>query len=251
MEAWRDNGIVLFSRPHGESGAVISLMTEHHGRHAGYLHGASSSKNKIFQEPGTEASVDWQARTSDQLGHFKLEYKKNWAGLLMDERLRLAAMLSACHMTERALPERENHPEIYYGLKALFETLQSDIWGAAYVLWELAFLKELGFAIDLSRCAGGGDAETLAYVSPKTGRAVSKAAGEIYKEKLLNLPEFLKPNGDKDLAGTETDVLTGLQLLSYFWENWVFAQHSQGIPDARLRFEAQFAKKNDMNFESS
>ncbi len=245
MESWSDNGIVLHARPHGENGAVVILMTENYGRFAGYLHGASSSKNKVFLESGTHLHADWQAKTSDQLGHFKLEQHKNWAGNFMDDRLRLSALVSACHLCERSLAEREKQPEVYHGLLALFEALETDFWGASYVIWEMALLKELGFAIDLSRCAGGGGSDELTYVSPKSGRAVSKAAGEIYKEKLLDLPEFLKgQNRDNERLGTSEDIYTGLQLTRYFLENWVFAQHSQGIPEARLRFEEQFAKKS-------
>ncbi len=248
MESWSDNGIVLHARPHGENGAVVILMTENYGRFAAYLHGATSSKNKVFLEPGTHVQADWQAKSSDQLGHFKLEQHKNWAGNFMDDRLRLSALISACHLCERALAERESHPEIYNGLLALFEGLETDFWGASYVMWEKALLKELGFALDLSRCAGGGSSDELTYVSPKSGRAVSKSAGEIYKEKLLELPEFLKSgNRNADKMGQAEDVYTGLKLTGYFLENWVFAQHSQGIPEARLRFEEQFAKKNDVS----
>lgn len=244
MESWRDQALILSARRHGEAGAVINLISEHNGRHAGYLHGATANTKKIFSEPGTEVTAEWQARTADQLGHFRFEYITNWAGFVMEDRARLTALSSACQLVEQALPERESHPQIFYGLKALFETLQTDVWGAAYVMWEIALLKELGFAIDLSKCAGGGDPETLTYVSPKTGRAVSKAQGQLYKDKLLHLPEFLKPNGDSQEAGSETDVALGLKLTAHFWEHWVFAQHSHGIPEARLRLAAQFVKKD-------
>ncbi|MGE4313079.1 MAG: DNA repair protein RecO [Pseudobdellovibrionaceae bacterium] len=244
MESWRDQALVLSSRRHGEAGAVITLLSETNGRHAGYLHGATSNTKKIFSEPGTEVTAEWQARTSDQLGHFRFEYVTNWAGFVMEDRARLTALTSACQLVEQALPEREAHPEIFYGLKALFQTLQTDVWGAAYVMWEIAFLKELGFAIDLTKCAGGGDAQTLAYVSPKTGRAVSSAQGLLYKDRLLHLPEFLKKDGDRQVAGSDEDVATGLKMTGHFWEHWVFAQHSGGIPEARLRLAAQFVKKD-------
>lgn len=163
---------------------------------------------------------------------------------ILDERDALTALLSACALCDRALPEREAHPEIFHGLKALFQSMDQEIWAAAYVMWEVALLRELGFALDLSKCAGGGDPETLAFISPKTGRAVSMKEGAPYKEKLLHLPEFLKP-GAKDMQkiGTREDVYTGLKMTGYFLENWVFAQHSKGIPPSRLRLEALFANK--------
>tara|TARA_Y100000031_G_scaffold40119_1_gene45862 strand:- start:470522 stop:471280 length:759 start_codon:yes stop_codon:yes gene_type:complete len=246
MEGWTDNGIVLLARPHGENGAVLTLMTEGQGKHAGFLHGAGSSKNKIFSELGHHVHAHWQAKSDDQLGHFKLESIKNWSGHYIDERLKLMAVISACHLCERAIPERENHPQIFHGLLALFEALDSEIWAAAYIMWEIALLKELGFAIDLTRCASGNGDDHLLYVSPKSGRAVSKSAGALYKDKLLVMPEFLKSKyRDEELSATPEDIETGFALTGFFLENWVFAQHSHGVPDARLRLAEQFVKKNN------
>ena len=117
--------------------------------------------------------------------------------------------------------------------------MHGEVWDAAYIYWEIAFLKELGFGLDLTRCAGGGDSQTLAYVSPKSGRAVSYAAGEPYKEKLLELPAFLKPNGGP--ADVE-EILKGLVMTGHFLEHWAFAHHSKGVPDPRLRLVARYAK---------
>ncbi len=250
MESWVDQGIIVSLRKHGEGGAVVSILTENHGRHAGYVHGAQSSSKRAILELGNEVSVDWQAKTNDQLGTYKLEEIKNWSGLVMDEPDRLCALLSVCQLCEQSLPERELHKELYYGTKSLLEMLSSDIWGEAYVMWEIAFLRDLGFPIDLSKCAAGGDSEDLIYVSPKSGRAVSRKAGEPYRDKLLELPDFLKKNKQgSNLLGTSEDLLTGLRLTGYFLEHWVFAQHSKGIPEVRLRFQTQFAKKIETTIE--
>lgn len=244
MESWIDQGIIVSVRSHGEGGAVVSVLTERHGRHAGYVHGAQSASKRAILEPGTQVSIDWQAKTSDQLGTYKLEQIKSWASFIMDDSDRLSALLSVCQLCDQALPERELQQELYYGTLSLFEMLQQDIWGEAYVMWEIAFLRELGFAIDLSKCASGGNHGDLIYVSPKTGRAVSRDAGEPYKDKLLPLPDFLKKNKKgSNLLGTKEDLLTGVRLTGYFLEHWVFAQHSKGIPETRLRFQTQFAKK--------
>ena len=169
-----------------------------------------------------------------------LDQGKNLSAFLMDEPLKLSALLSACSLCDASLPERENHPAVFYGMQALLDTLQSDVWGAIYVLWEIAFLKELGFGLDFSRCVTGGDAATLTYISPKSGCAVSRDAGEPYKDKLLKLPEFLKPGGIRDAEPAE--VLLGLKMTLHFLNHWVFAHHSKGVPEARLRFESLFAK---------
>lgn len=243
MERWQDQGIVLSARGHGENGAIVSLLTEGHGRHAGYVRGVHSTKGRGTLEPGNLVDVEWQSRVSDQLGSFQLELSKNPAAHFIADPLKLGALQSACALCDAALPEREGHPGLFHGLQSLFDALDSDVWAAAYVMWEIAFLRELGFSLDLSKCAAGGDATELIYVSPKTGRAVSAAAGQIYKERLLALPGFLSPTGG---SGDDEEVFEGLKLTAYFLEHWVFVHHTQGLPEARerfqLRFEASFAK---------
>ncbi len=239
MEQWQDQGIVLAARPHGEGGAVVSLLTQNQGRHAGYVRGAHSSKMRGTLEAGNLVDVRWQARIEGNLGSLSLELVQSFAPRFMQDPLRLAALQSSCALCDAALPEREGHPGLFHGLLALFEALESDIWGAACVMWEIAFLKDLGFSLDFSKCAGGGPVNDLAYMSPKTGRAVSHKAAEPYKDKLLPLPDFLKPGGSE--IGYE-EILTGLRLTGFFLEHWAFAHHSKGVPQARLMFQERFEK---------
>lgn len=242
MERWEDQGIVLSVRGHGENGGIVSLLTEHNGRHAGYVRGIRSGKLRGVIEPGNLVDAHWQARVSDSLGSLTLEPVKSYGPLYMSDAKRLAALQSACALCDEALPEREGHPGLYYGLLALFDALALEIWPAAYVMWEIAFLKELGFSLELSRCAAGGDAADLMYVSPKTGRAVSREAGEAYKERLLPLPEFLKTHGAEP-EDEAADIALGLQLTGYFLEHWAFTHHTRGVPEARLRFQARMTPK--------
>lgn len=239
MENWQDQGIVLSARPHAENGAIVSLLTENHGRHAGYVRGAQSSKMRAILQPGTLVCAQWQSRVSDGLGAFSLEQERQIAAGLMDDGLRLGALLSACALCDASVPEREGHSGLFYGLLALLETLENDSWSAAYIVWEVALLRELGFRLDLSRCAGGGPDGDLHYISPKTGRAVSIQAGEPYKDKLLRLPDFLKPGGRNADAG---EVMAGLEMTGFFFEHWVFTHHTRGVPEDRLRFAQRFAK---------
>lgn len=239
MEQWRDQGYVLSTRPHSENGAVVSLLTEHHGRHAGYVHGAQSSKKRGILEPGTRVQADWKSRVADSLGTLTIEEEAGLSFSIMQDPLRLGALLSACSLCDQSLPEREGHPGLFHGFHALISVMEQDVWGAAYIYWEIALLKELGFGLELTKCAGGGDARTLAYVSPKSGRAVSYAAAEPYKDRLLELPSFLKPNsGPYD----PEEIAKGLRLTGHFLEHWAFAQHTKGMPDPRLRFETRYAK---------
>lgn len=239
MESWRDHGIVLSVRPHGESGAVVGILTENYGRHAGYVRGIGSSKLRGVVEPGNLVMAEWSSRVSDSLGYFSIEPLRAITAPLMGDPLRLGALIAACNLCDAALPERENHPGLFHGLLALFENLDGEAWGAAYVLWEIAFMRELGFGLDFSRCAAGGDDTTLAYISPKSGRAVSLEKAEPYKDKLLELPDFLKPGGSSmDLA----EIIKGLRMNAYFLEHWVFTHHTRGMPDARAVLQSRVEK---------
>ncbi len=243
MEEWRDQGIVLAVRPHAENGAVLSLLTEEHGRHAGYVHGGQSSKMRGILEPGNLVSVAWGARIADNLGAFTMiEQERHVTAGLMGDPLKLGVLLAACSLCDAALPEREGHAGLFYGLLALLESMDNELWGVVYVMWELALLRELGFGLELSKCAGGGDSERLAWVSPKSGQAVSEEAGAPYKGKLLPLPNFLKSQKGEV---TDQEILKGVELTGYFLKHRVFIQDSRGIPEDRLRFEERFAKYVD------
>ncbi|CAG0903891.1 unnamed protein product [Cyprideis torosa] len=247
MEQWTNQGIVLSARSHGEGGAVVSLLTENNGRHAGYVHGAMSSKKRGFLQAGSQVKAQWSARVSDSLGTYTLEPEAGLPDGVLDSSLKLAALLSACSLCDAALPEREGHSGLYHGFLALMDMLSNDDlgdqWGAAYVMWEISLLRELGFHLELDKCAGGGDSETLCYASPKTGRAVSKAQAAPYKEKLLLLPNFLRPHVMRE-EGVEVqeDILTGLKMTGYFLEHWAFIHHAKGVPEPRVMFEERFGR---------
>ena len=233
MERWQDQGIILNVRPHGENGGIVSLLTEEHGRHTGYVRGAKSSKLRGTLQPGNIADIEWSARISENMGSVKLELLSAPASFVLDDRARLMALQAACSLCDTGLPEREGHAGLFHGLKMVLEALPSDIWAETYIMWELAFLKELGFPLDLSACAGGGDADCLAYVSPKTGRAVSREHGQLYKDRMLVLPTFL--GGVLDEEGAD-DIALGLKMTGYFLTHRAYAHHTRGVPEARVRF---------------
>jgi DNA repair protein RecO (recombination protein O) len=233
---WHDEAIVLSARPHGETSAVVTLLTLEHGRHAGLVRGGQSPRTRAVYQAGNQVRAVWRARLSDHLGSYACEPLKSHAARLFDEPDRLTALSAAAAMSERALPEREPHAACYHGFLALLEALEGDYWAEAYVSWELALLKELGFGLDLSRCAAGGANDQLAYVSPKSGRAVSLAAGEPYRDKLLPLPGFLVGRGGGGAAAVEQ----GLALTGFFLERHVFAPHDRDLPAARRRLAERF-----------
>ena len=228
---WTDDGIVLSAKKHGETSAIVTLLTPGHGRHLGLVRGGGKRAGGLLQ-PGNLLKARWQARLSEHLGTFRCELTEAFAAPVLRDRLKLAGLSAACAMAEGVLPERQPHRPVFEGLLALIRGLDDEDWPSAYVKWELGLLAEVGFGLDLSACAATGQNDQLAYVSTKTGRAVSLAAAKPYKKSLLTLPDFLLHPG---AAGPPDDVIRGLKLTGYFLEKNIFQHAQKGLPAARNR----------------
>ncbi|WP_041536039.1 DNA repair protein RecO [Parvibaculum lavamentivorans] len=238
---WRDEGIVLSARAHGETGAILELFTREQGRHLGLVHGGAGRRMRSVLQPGNKLAAHWRGRLSEHLGTYQVELVKPLAGLLMDDPLALLG-LSAASAICSILPEREAHPALYDGYEVLLDTMRDeDVWPAVFVRWELGLLQELGFGLDLTQCAATGSRDDLAYVSPRSGSAVSRGAGEIYKERLFRLPGFLV--GSQAGAAEAADVAEGLRLTGHFLERHLFAAHERHLPDARIRLMEKMAAR--------
>jgi DNA repair protein RecO (recombination protein O) len=230
---WEDHGIVLSERRHGESGAIVSLLTVEHGRHAGLVRSTRGPRTRGVFVPGNLVLASWRARLDEHLGNFTAELVTPFAARALDDPGRLACLTAACALTDIALPEREPHPRAFAALRALLDLLDGQVdWRAAYVRWELGLLAELGFGLDLSRCAVTGVTEDLRWVSPRTGRAVSEAAAEPWRSRLLALPHFLT---DPTVAPDPDALKLGLALTGHFLIAHLFAPHSRREPPARIR----------------
>jgi DNA repair protein RecO (recombination protein O) len=233
---WSDEGIVLAARRHGERALVVDLLTREHGRHAGLLRGGQSPRARAHWQIGNRMLVHWSARLADHLGSLTGERIDGHAALLLDDRVRLAALASAASLATATLPEREPHPRAYAGLVAFVAALGADDrWAIAYIEWEMALLEELGFGLDLSCCASTGVATNLAFVSPRSGQAVSEEAGTPYRSRMLRLPPFLRPGGE-GVRPASADVIDGLTLTGFFLERRVLAPHGRKLPAARGRY---------------
>lgn len=237
---WRDDGIILSTRRHGETSAIVTVLTREHGAHAGLVKGGFAKRTRATIEPGNRVQTVWKARLAEHLGNYHLETIHSHGAQLMDTPDRLAGMAAALAVSAAALPEREPHPALYEALGTFLDALEhEDIaahiegWGSLYVKWELGLLQELGFRLDLEHCAATGVMEDLIWVSPKSGRAVSRTAGTPYESQLLALPSFVREEGG--IAETTAEVLQGLRLSGYFLDRHIFAPHQRVMPNARAR----------------
>lgn len=236
MLAWRDEAVLLAARRHGEGDAIVELLTAERGRHAGVVKGGGGRRLGPVLQPGAQLVVEWRARLETHIGTARVEPAQARAGALMGDARALAALSSAAALLVAFLPEREAQPALYPATVALFDALGEPGWPEAYARWELLLLSELGFGLDLSACAATGATQELVWVSPNSGRAVSRAAGEPYADRLLPLPGFLRGVGVADDAA----VGAALRLTGRFLARAAAAFGLDAPPPARARLAERF-----------
>ena len=234
---WTDEGIVLGVKRHGETSVILELMTAARGRHLGLVRGGAGTRMRGLLQPGNSLRATWRARLDEHLGHYAVE------GLT----LRAAGFLAAAHAVHgvthlaalcRLLAEREPHAAVYAALDDILDTLDEPHAAAiAVARFELAFLAELGFGLDLASCAATGVTADLIYVSPRSGRAVSRGAGEEYRDRLLRLPPFLRAESE-DAPVSAADVADAFALTGFFLDRHAFAARGLPLPAERGRFVA-------------
>ena len=241
---WSDDGLVLGARRHGESSAILELMTRSHGRHLGLVHGGRSKRLQPILQPGNMVHATWRARLDEHLGTYTVEAGELRSARFIGSPLALYG-LGAMAALLRLLPERDPHPALYDTASVLVEHLhEQDLAPALFVRFEVAVLAEFGFGLDLAACAATGQQNDLAYVSPKSGRAVSAGAGEPYKDKLLSLPSFLRGEAIMEPPSMD-EIRAGFALTEYFLRLRIFEPRGLEIAEERARFVA-LATRDDL-----
>jgi DNA repair protein RecO (recombination protein O) len=236
---WTDDAIVLGVRRHGEANAIAELFTRAHGRHLGLVHGGFGSRMRPVLQAGNGVSATWRARLDEHLGTYTVE----------PVRVRTATMFAAHHALfavthlaalARLLPERDSYEAIFDELDTILDQLDdANIVAAQVARFELRMLAELGFGLDLSSCAATGVTDELIYVSPKSGRAVSREGGEPWRDRLLRLPVFL---GDPQVSPSADELAAGFALTGHFLERLVFHARGLPMPEARTHFLAAIGR---------
>jgi DNA repair protein RecO (recombination protein O) len=237
---WRDSGFVVAVRRHGESALIAELLTRDRGRHLGLVRGGQSPKARAVLQPGNEVTAAWRGRLSEHLGTVSCELVRAHAARLIDDPDRLAGLAAATAMIAATLPEREPHADVFAAFSTLLQALDSAAdWPARYVGWECSLLAALGFGLDLTRCAATGATADLAYVSPRSGCAVSRMAGRPYHDKLLPLPEFLWREG----VANDAQIVLGLSLTEHFLLHHVLLPQGRTLPPARARLSQRLQQR--------
>ncbi|MDO9639521.1 MAG: DNA repair protein RecO [Pseudotabrizicola sp.] len=236
---WREDGVLLSMRPHGEGSAIIEVFTSGHGRHFGVVRGGASRKRAPLLQPGAQLDLTWRARLDDQIGSFLAEPVHSRAAVL-ESPLALAGLTAACALLHLSLAERDPHPQLYRRTLSLMDAMAGGAdWIGDYMRWELLLLDEIGFGLDLTRCAVTGQRDDLAYVSPRTGRAVSRGAAGDWAPKLLPLPQALMGQGPV----TGAEAAQALAITGHFLARELASEtRASALPDSRSRLLARLGR---------
>lgn len=236
---WKNKSIILSVKKYGETSVLLRVFSYEHGVYSGVMRGGNSSKKRGMLQAGNLVDATWQARLAEQLGSLSCELLEARAAFIMMDELRLCALSSLLALIELSLPERHPYPALYQSIDSFLQQLcHGQNWQVDYVFLEQKILAETGFGLDLSECAATGATEDLIYVSPKSGRAVCRDAGAPYHDKLLPLPEFLRPHPPLKEEGLEKqsqEILAGLRLTGYFLRAHLLEPHGKKLPAARVR----------------
>ncbi|PWR04423.1 DNA repair protein RecO [Meridianimarinicoccus roseus] len=230
---WREEGVLLAVHRHGESAAIIETFTETRGRHAGVVRGGGGRRLGPVLQPGAQLDLAWRARLEDHLGAFTVEPVRSRMAGVAGDRLALSGLTAVCGLLSYALPERAAYPALYRRTVTLLDLMGiTPAWPLAYLQWEVALLEELGFALDLTRCAVTGATDDLVFVSPRTGRAVSRAGAGEWADRLLPLPPCLRGQG----AAPDAEIAEAMRTTGHFLLTHLEPRRAgQPFPPARQR----------------
>ncbi|WP_282095794.1 DNA repair protein RecO [Epibacterium ulvae] len=238
---WRDQGILLRRRRHGENAAIIDVFTRTHGRVSGLVRGGAGRKLGAILQPGAQLDLAWRGRLETQLGVFRVEPVRSRTAAALSDRVALAGLNAVTGLLLFCLPERAQYLSLYENTEFMLDLLEHpEVWPLAYMKWEVQLLEEMGFALDLSACAVTGATQELIYVSPKSGRAVSRQGAGEWADRLLPLPSVLRGVGD----GSACDILEALQTTGYFVVHHLAPNlGDRPVPEARARFVSALTQR--------
>lgn len=241
---WTDQAIVLSTRKFSEHSGIVSTFTFEHGRAKGMVRNMTSRAQRGVYQLGNIITTTWQARLSEQLGYFTSELVQPVAAICLSDPLKLLGLSTLCALLDTTLAEHDAHPHLFTISLALIKNIiDKTQWMEEYIKFEIILLHELGFQLELEHCAATGQIHDLLYVSPRSGRAVSRDAGEPYKDKLLPLPPFLTQEG-ASLPIKDADIKNGLELGAYFLNKYILSTHTLSMPSARTRLYEAILKQH-------
>ena len=238
---WQDTGIVVSTKKYGESSLILNLFTENHGLHSGLIKFSNSKKIRNMFQVGNICVVEWTGRLEDQLGYYKSEIEKSVSHNIINNSLKIDVLISLSSLLNKLLADRQVHSSLFLNTINFIHYLNNDekYWMLKYIRWELKFLSELGFGLDLSKCAVTGSTNNLQFISPKSGRAVSAEGAGEWRNKLFILPKFFLL--DNEFTDDKSELLKGIKITTFFLNRYVSSIGLE-LPDVRDRFTNKLHK---------
>ena len=236
---WSSNGIILNFSKHNEKSYILEIFTEEHGKHKGLIRGLHSKNKRSIIEPGNEVFASWSGRLETHLGNYNIEPIKLWSSHILQFKEKLSAISSICSLISLTMAESQPNPVIFFSSRKLIETISKTEkeWIKEYVFWEMQLLSEIGYGLDLERCAVTSKSSNLNYVSPSSGRAVTDEGAGDYKSRLLILPKFMtESNADYE----SKDIYDALNLTEFFFKKRFFSPNNLNFPQSRNRLKEIF-----------
>lgn len=238
---WQDTGIVVSTKKYGESSLILNLFTENHGLHSGLIKFSNSKKTRNMFQVGNICAVEWTGRLEDQLGYYKSEIEKSVSHNIINNSLKIDVLISLSSLLNKLLADRQVHSSLFLNTINFIHYLNKNekYWILKYIRWELKFLSELGFGLDLSKCAVTGSKNDLQFISPKSGRAVSAEGAGEWRNKLFVLPKFFLL--DNEYTDDKSELLKGFKITTFFLNRYVSSIGLE-LPDVRDRFTNKLHK---------
>lgn len=227
---FNDEGYIINVRKHGESSLIVTAVTHAHGKLVGYVKGGHSKKNLGVYQLGNLISIDAYARIEENMLTFRTELLRPTSVNFISDSGKLSVLSSFCELSNACMPEKVDLERFFYLIDSFFNFIDEENWLVHYSLFEFYLLDFLGVGLDLSECSATGKTENLAYVSPKTGKAVSAEAGEPYKNRLFKFPHYVV---DKNYRPNLSEVADLLRMTEFFLNKNFFQTHNLKFPSNR------------------
>jgi DNA repair protein RecO (recombination protein O) len=219
---WDDTGYLISKNRYSENSIIAEVFTENHGKISGIIFGGTSKKIKNYLQIGNKIYVNYNSKSLNRIGYFKIEILKALTPLYFDHNLKLSCISSAMNLIKLLNAEAQANKEIFNLLDNFFTILNSDNWIKEYIFWELELLKLLGYDLELKNMVKKEIVNNQAnyYVSSSTEKKI--------------VPNFLIEDDNKDID--IKNLLKGLKLVSDYLEKSILRPNNINFPASRLHF---------------
>lgn len=227
----KDEGYIIKTLKYGENSLIVTVLSIAHGKMTGFIKSAVSKKKLGIYQLGNKISFNAYARVEENMFQFRgVELLESNVVHFLSNPQKLAVLSSFCELFNSSIPDGEPLEGLVRSISQFMDNLDDEMWLKNYAILEFRLLYFLGIGLDLGSCAATGTIENLAFVSPKSGRAVCLKAGLPYEDKLFKYPHFAL---NKNILPTKEEVMDLLKMNEFFLKKNFFEAHDLQFPLSR------------------